>query len=198
MTKPIYLVHPAARLLPLVSLLLLFLTKSPVLRGQTSTSAPEVSRVLGAQLGLLGIYGYAELPLKPSVVGRVDVGFDAEISGGSGRRTIYTLIPLLSAGPRWYYNLSKRVEKGKRTADNAANFLELPVAYRPGWFALSSQEGVRSIPQISLIPTWGVRRQLGSHLNFEVGVGAGYVFQWDKYGYRYSEWIARIPLRIGF
>ena len=159
-----------------------------------------VERVYGAQLGYLGAWVYAELPLGRSVVARLEAGLDAGYRGGSFfKENIVVGAPVLSAGPRWYYNLDKRVAKEKRTAGNAANFLSLPITYHPGWFTLSNVEGTYTDKGITVLPTWGIRRNLGKHLNFEVGVGIGYRVRWFDFGVqRFGDVAAWVPLRIGF
>ena len=109
-----------------------FLSFSTSAVGQ-SAEVGAVERVYGAQLGYLGAWGYAELPLGRSVVARLEAGLDAGYRGGSFfKENIVVGALVISAGPRWYYNLDKRVAKEKRTAGNAVNFLSLPITYHPG------------------------------------------------------------------
>ncbi len=156
-------------------------------------------RVYGAQIGFLGAWGYAEFPLGRRIVARINAGLDGGIWGGSSiDGATLAIVPVIEAGPRWYYNLDKRALKEKRTDRNAANFLSLPVSYHPGWFTLSNEEGTSINQGITILPTWGIRRNLGRHLNFEVGAGLGYRTEWNDFGYRDNSFAAWIPLRIGF
>jgi hypothetical protein len=40
--------------------------------------------------------------------------------------------PVLRIEPRYYYNLSKRFGKGKKTRNNSANYIAFAVDYQPG------------------------------------------------------------------
>ena len=172
----------------------LFLSFSTSAVGQ-SAEAGAVERVYGAQIGFLGAWGYAELPVGRSVVARLEAGLNA---GYYRSNDMFTGAPVISAGPRWYYNLGKRAAKEKRIAGNAANFLSLPIAYHPGWFTLSNVEGTYTDKGMTILPTWGIRRNLGKHLNFEAGVGFGYSLRWFRFDNRRSRGALWIPLRIGF
>ncbi|PPK84569.1 hypothetical protein CLV84_3731 [Neolewinella xylanilytica] len=173
-----------------------FLCFSNWANGQSAESPAAVESVYGAQIGFFGVWGYTELPLGRSVVARLEAGLDA---GYRRSNDMLTGAPVIAAGPRWYYNLDKRAAKEKRIAGNAANFLSLPIAYRPGWFTLSNGDDAYTDKEITLLPTWGIRRNLGKHLNFEVGVGIGYRVRWLDFGVkRFGDVAAWVPLRIGF
>ncbi|WP_116108569.1 hypothetical protein [Lewinella sp. IMCC34191] len=164
-----------------------------------SAEAGAVERVYGAQIGYLGAWGYAELPLGRQVVARLSAGMDAGVRWGSYYETTdFALVPVIAASPRWYYNLDKRMRKDKWTARNAANFFSLPVTYHPGWFTITDERGIGADKGISIIPTWGIRRNLGKHLNVEVGFGFGYSLRWLQFDNRRSRGAIWIPLRIGF
>ncbi|MGB3801943.1 MAG: hypothetical protein WA952_19140 [Lewinella sp.] len=171
---------------------------SAIASGQSSEEA-SVDRVYGAQIGYLGAWGYAELPIGRKVVARLSAGMDAGVRWGSVYETTdFALVPVIGAGPRWYYNLDKRMGKEKRTDRNAANFLSLPITYHPGWFMIADEPGFGADKGVSIIPTWGIRRNLGEHLNFEVGFGFGYSLRWFRFDNRRSRGAIWIPLRIGF
>jgi hypothetical protein len=60
---------------------------------------------------------------------------------------------------------------------------------------------VSIISDISIIPTWGIRRNIGAHFNYEVGAGFGYRYIFAKdagYYSNESEAAANLHLRIGF
>ena len=176
-----------------------FLAFSTSAVGQ-SAEAGAVERVYGVQLGYLGAWGYGELPVGRKVVARLHAGIDAGVRWGSLYETTdFALVPVLGVSPRWYYNWDKRTSKEKRTERNAANFLSLPITYHPGWFTITDEPGTAADKGLGLIPTWGIRRNLGKHLNFEVGVGIGYRVRWLDFGVqRFGDVAAWVPLRIGF
>ena len=140
-----------------------------------------VDRVYGAQIGLLGIWGYGEFPIHRQVVLRTDIGLDAGIRGGSQfYRTVLVLTPSIRLEPRWYYNLAKRSERGKPTNGNAANYFSIPVIAHPGWFRITNEESISVDRGLQLLPTWGIRRSLGNRLMYEVGAGLGYGLRWAE------------------
>jgi hypothetical protein len=47
---------------------------------------------------------------------------------------------VLTADPRWYYNLNKRVSKSKSIDRNSRNFHSLKTSYHPDWFVISNYE----------------------------------------------------------
>ena len=54
--------------------------------------------------------------------------------------------------------------------------------------------------QVAIVPTWGIRRNIGTHFNYETGIGLGY-----KYFFAESEYLnsqghlaLNLHLRIGY
>jgi hypothetical protein len=70
------------------------------------------------------------------------------------------MTPVITAEPRWYYNLNKRVNKSKRIDGNNGNFISLKTSYHPDWFVISNYDNINIISDISLVPTWGIRRNI--------------------------------------
>lgn len=83
------------------------------------------------------------------------------------------LAPTFGMGTRWYYNLDKRQEKGYNISNNAGNFLSLMLNYRPKGVLFSSKDNVQVIENISIVPKWAIRRNLGKNFHYEVGAGLG-------------------------
>jgi len=157
--------------------------------------------IFGIQTGLLGIWGHNEFRMSNELAFRSEIGLDGGIFGGSYYEgTGFFLIPLLAIEPRWYYNMNKRASKEKRTDGNSANFLSLRIAYHPNWFMISNQD-VDVVSDISIIPSWGLRRNLGQHFNFETGAGIGYVYYFAKnagYSENEGEVTINILFKIGY
>ena len=149
--------------------------------------------VFGIQTGFLGIWGHNESRLSNKIALRSEVGLDAGILftdfyGSSG----FLLAPVLTLEPRFYYNLNKRNSKSKDIKNNSGNFISLKTSYHPDWFVISDiTEHITS--DISFIPTWGIRRNIGTHFNYETGVGIGLRFFSNV-----SEAVANLHLRIGY
>lgn len=145
------------------------------------TSASVEKSVFGAQTGVLGIWAYNELKLADQFALRTEIGLDADFWGGVfNNGNGFLLTPVLTLEPRFYYNIRKRSEKSKTIAGNSGNFISLKTSYHPNLFVISSRSGIEIIPDLSIIPTWGIRRSIGQHFNYEFGVGIGYEYIYYK------------------
>lgn len=141
-------------------------------KGQDATVEKSIFNI---QTGILGAWVNNEARIGDQVVLRTEVGLNLGyyVSYSFGSR--YVLAPTVSLEPRWYYNIGRRQEKGKRTEKNSANFLSVEVNYVPDWFVISDIENYSVANQVSIIPKWGLRRAMGnSNFNYEVGAGLGY------------------------
>lgn len=156
----------------------------------------------GIQTGFLGIWGHNETKLSNSMVLRSELGFDSGIWGGDFYdNSGFLLAPVITLEPRWYYNLKKRKARSKAIHGNSGNFVSLKTSYHPDWFVISNTDNVSIISDISIIPTWGIRRNLGSNFNYEIGIGIGYRHLLAKQaGYLENEGdaAANLHLRIGY
>lgn len=158
--------------------------------------------IYGIQTGFLGVWAHSELKLSNSLALRAEIGFDSGIWGGSYYdKTGFLMTPVITAEPRWYYNLNKRKSKHKRIDNNSGNFLSLKTSYHPDWFVISNYDNIKIISDISIIPTWGIRRNIGNHFNYETGIGVGYNYTFAKQaGYLKNESgvAVNLHLRIGY
>ncbi len=156
----------------------------------------------GIQTGVLGVWAHQEVKLSNQIALRTEIGLDAGIWWGDFYpETGYVLAPGINLEPRWYYNLDKRVSKNKSISGNSGNFLTVQTSYHPNWFTISNDDNLEIANQISVIPTWGIKRNLGKHFTFETGIGIGgrYVFA-KELGRFKNEWeaAANLHLRIGY
>lgn len=135
--------------------------------------------VFGVQTGVLGIYGYHEYQLAEKVALRTEIGLDASIFNSPFTNSNVVFFPKFSLEPRYYYNINKRAEKGKNTTNNAANFLSLYTNYRPNWFIIPD-DNLEIIPDLLIAPTWGMKRNISNHFNYELGAGLGYYHTFAK------------------
>jgi hypothetical protein len=158
--------------------------------------------VFGIQTGFLGIWGHNESRLSNTVALRSELGFDSGIWGGDFYDgTGFLLTPVLTLEPRFYYNLNKRNSRSKNITNNSGNFISIKTSYHPDWFVISNYKDVSIISDISFIPTWGIRRNIGTHFNYEAGFGIGYRYIFAKAAGYYSnksEAAANLLLRIGY
>lgn len=154
----------------------------------------------GIQTGVFGIWFHHESKLSNKFALRSEVGFDGGIGWSSfSVGADFLFVPSLTAEPRYYYNLDKRLSKSKRIDGNSGNFISLRTSFFPDWFVISNYGSSGIIPQISLIPTWGIRRGLGDHFNYEAGIGIGYRhIYYRSVGFLENEGEAAVNLHLRF
>jgi len=156
----------------------------------------------GIQTGPIGIWGYNETKLTNSIALRSEIGIEAGFSGGSNYNgTYFVVAPNISLAPRWYYNLKKRKSKSKRIDGNSGNFVSLKTTYQTDLELASNDDNVDLISDITIVPTWGIRRNIGSHFNYEAGFGIGYIHYFKKDNVRLineSDVAVNVHARIGY
>lgn len=135
----------------------------------------------GIQTGFLGIWAHNESKLSNSIALRSELGLDAAIFGENfvGSKS-FIMVPAITLEPRWYYNLNKRVTKKRRIDGNSGNFVSIKTTYHPDIVIGSLKDNVVFISDISIIPTWGIRRNVGKHFTYETGIGIGYYHLFKK------------------
>ncbi|MCL5247654.1 hypothetical protein M4I21_17690 [Cellulophaga sp. 20_2_10] len=182
-----------------ILLTLLFCGFALIAKSQTPSVAQST---YGIQTGTLGIWAHKETKLSNSIALRTEIGMDAGIWGGSFySENGYLITPVIRLEPRWYYNLNKRLAKSKNISGNSGNFLTLQTSYNPNWFVISNYDNVEVADQISIIPTWGIKRNFGSHFTYETGIGIGYRYIFAKsVGYleNEDEVALNLHLRVGY
>lgn len=180
-------------------LTLLLCGLSMIVTGQTASVEKST---FGIQTGFLGIWVHNESKLSNVIVLRAEAGLDSGIWGGDFyNNTGFLMTPVITAEPRWYYNLNRRLRKSKNIEGNSGNFVSLKTSYHPDWFVISNADDVSVISDISLIPTWGIRRSIGNHFTYEAGIGIGYRYIFAKQaGFleNESEAAGNLHLRVGY
>lgn len=162
-------------------------------------------RIYGVQVSL-GAWTYGEFKLDKTITLRAEIGLEGGIYNHNdffykSKKTNFILYPAVSVSPRWYYSLHKRQMKGKKTAGNSANFLSLNLTFNPNWFEITNDPYAKKYGNaIQLIPSWGMRRSIGKHFDFELGLGMGYSYNFivkpnfqDEH-----DFIAKLHLRFGY
>ncbi len=79
--------------------------------------------------------------------------------------------------------------------------MSLKTSYHPDWLVISNTKNVNVISDISIIPTWGIRRNIGNKFCYETGIGIGYRYIFAKQaGFieNKSEVTTNLHLRIGY
>jgi hypothetical protein len=67
--------------------------------------------------------------------------------------------------------------------------------------ALFNTDDAPVVSDFAIIPTWGIRRNLGDHFNYEAGIGVGYSYTFaERAGYLEDEsgFELNMHLRIGY
>jgi hypothetical protein len=155
--------------------------------------------IINVQTGILGLWINDEFRLDEQISLRVEGGLNLGyfVSYNFGNR--YVLAPTFTLEPRWYYNLDKRINEGKRINNNSGNFLGIKINYTPDWFVISDIDNYSVANQISVVPKWGARRTIGNtNFNFEFGGGIGYKYVFFKNSSDDSRVAVDIHVRIGY
>ncbi|AXO79604.1 hypothetical protein DZC78_04085 [Olleya aquimaris] len=161
-----------------ILLILIFCGLTLIMKSQ---NASVEKSTFGIQTGFLGIWVHNESKLSNQFALRSELGLDTGIFGSDVNDINgFLLVPTITAEPRWYYNLNKRENKSKRIDGNSGNFISIKTTYHPDWFMISNENSINFISDISIIPTWGIRRNIGNHFNYETGIGIGYVHYFEE------------------
>ena len=169
-----------------------------------SQSASVEKSTFGLQTGVLGIWAYNEAKLSNTIALRTEIGFDFgiwETTYYDDYDSPFLLTPVIVIEPRFYYNLKKRFENSKRIDGNSGNFIALKTSIHPDWFVLFNPDKAPIVSDFSIIPTWGIRRNIGKHLNYEAGFGVGISHTFaERAGYseNKTEMELNMHLRIGY
>ncbi len=155
------------------SLTLIFCALTLIAKSQNTASVEK--SIFGIQTGLLGVWVHNESKLSNQFALRSEVGLDAFIlSKEHFNKDGLVFVPSITLEPRWYYNLNKRQKKSKRIDGNSGNFFSIATTYSPDWFTISTVKDVDVLGSIAIVPTWGMRRNIGKHFMYETGLGIGY------------------------
>jgi len=154
-------------------------TDSETKNENTNTSVAK--SLFGVQIGFVGTWVYNELRLSDKIALRSELGLLLyTVKNNNTNETYAYLTPEITLEPRFYYNLNKRSSKGKDTSANSGNYISLRSAYYPDTFTVGNNGGSNVVPQLHIIPTWGMKRNLGSHFNYELAAGLGYKKVFNK------------------
>lgn len=147
------------------------------------TKAGVEKSVFSVQTGLVGIWANNEFRLSNQFALRTEIGLELlSFDYAYTDETKYGAAPSISIEPKWYYNLEKRVRKGRNIAGNSGNAFSVRINYlSPNTFLISDIENYKGVDQLNIIPKWSIRRVYGKHFIFETGFGLGPVIPVGKY-----------------
>lgn len=168
----------------------------------TAENVSVAKSLFGVQTGLVGIWVYNELRLSNKIVLRSELGLDTWAAAKEDSSISHVfLIPEITLEPRFYYNLNKRNGKGKNISKNSGNYFSLRSAYYPDSFMIGNTDGITFVPELNIVPCWGMKRNLGNHFNYELGGGVGYRKDFEKANVKNtnnSDVAMHIHARIGY
>ncbi|WP_194767526.1 hypothetical protein [Tamlana sp. I1] len=127
------------------------------------------------KIGAIGAWVAYEKPLNDSFLIDAEIGY---IGGILNSEFIFTTS--IELEPRYYYNFSKRIQKGKNTINNSGNYFAVQLSYIPDIFTAKTPNNanIDVLKTFSAIPTFGLRRNITKGLNFDFEFGVGYL--WAK------------------
>jgi hypothetical protein len=138
----------------LTSIFLLFLIFQASAQDQNNSTTASVEKsIYGIQTGFLGTWLYNESRLNNEFALRSQVGFDFRVEGirefeSFGPNSDFYGILHLSLEPRWYYNLDRRLKKGKNIDRNSGNFVALLTSLNLESVSFTNNDRIRSLDQI--------------------------------------------------
>lgn len=149
---------------------------------QNTTDASVEKSVYGIQIGPIGVWAHNELKLSNQLALRSEIGLAGVNSAN--------IEPLIALEPRWYYNINKRANKNKGIDGNSGNYISFRTSYR--FFNTSKIDKT----YLLITPTWGIRRNIGNHFNYEAGIGGGIGVRNDNG--RKIDYTSYYNLKIGY
>ncbi|GGA67270.1 hypothetical protein GCM10008015_05010 [Flavobacterium palustre] len=166
--------------------ILVFLILGLNLNANAQEASVEKS-IFGIQVGLgsgVGIWVNNESRLSNSIALRSEIGLENDFTVGDHYDGAgFILQPVLTLEPRYYYNLVKRNSKGRNTVNNSGNYISIKTSYHPDWFVINLDDNVTKTADLAIVPTWGIKRQIGNHFTYETALGLGYRVVYLKANY---------------
>lgn len=125
--------------------------------------------ILSIQTGYFGTWINHELKLHNQFALRTEIGSEYRLKFAI-KQSFDSLKNQVSIflEPKYYFNLTKRESKNKNIKNNAANYISL----RTNFNILNNLEN-GEIYFNTLTPTFGIRRNITSHINLELSFGYG-------------------------
>lgn len=125
--------------------------------------------ILSIQTGYFGTWINHELKLHNQFALRTEIGSEYRLKFAI-KQSFDSLKNQVSIflEPKYYFNLTKRESKNKNIKNNAANYISL----RTNFNILNNLEN-GEIYFHTLTPTFGIRRNITSHINLELSFGYG-------------------------
>ena len=137
-------------------------------------SKPQLQPLTKLDLGLQGVGVTFERRLGNSTTIDLSAGFGGGYDIWSNSFTYAVNIPglagYISITPKFYYNLEKRIAKGKPTDYNSGNYIGLRLKYATR--SISEATNIRDALLFNI--HWGLQRWIGKRWTMNTHFGAGY------------------------
>lgn len=163
---------------------------------QDVTASVEKS-IFGIQTGLIGVWGYNEFKISNPISLRSEIGLQLGFSSGLDK-TYTSIFPAISLESRLYYNLNKRLNKGKNISKNSGNYFSIFSIYNSNQTLYSSNKNIDYVSTFAILPKWGIKRTYKEHLTFETGFGLGPQFYPKDFNGKKDDVYVDLSLRIGY
>lgn len=191
--------------------LILFIILGITINASAQEASVEKS-IFSAQTGFAGLWLNNELKLANSIALRSEIGIEHDFAVGDHYDEAgFILQPVITAEPKFYFNLKKRNAKGKNISNNSGNYISLKTSYHPDWFVINLDDNITKNADLSITPTWGMKRAIGDHFTYEAGAGIGYRMVFikansnfgnaqsvDNFDYTNEQFLLYLHLRIGY
>ncbi|NER18587.1 hypothetical protein [Spongiivirga citrea] len=89
--------------------------------------------------------------------------------------TEFGVFPYLDGQYRYYYNFKRRLDKGKRTDRNSANYFSLSALAQSGKSIIGNVDFTEDYAAF-VGPIWGMQRTYNSGFNLNLSAGVGYAW----------------------
>lgn len=134
--------------------------------------------IFGIQAGYPGAWLNNELRLAGIISLRTEAGLLVGRRRDFNRDPSTGISPVITIEPRYYYNLNRRADRERRTANNSGEYFTVRLSYSMYEFYNNRPGEGRN--NLFIIPMWGIRRSYGKHFNFESGAGLGQAFYFNN------------------
>ncbi len=163
---------------------------------------------IGIEAGYLGLWMNYERRLGKNISLKTEIGYAGGllITPYSSQTDYLFLMPFISLYPKWYYRLQSG--DGDSKIVRGGNFLSLNLNYLPNGKYITNTSFLKYnmyVTGFSIVPMWGVRREVGKKFYYEIGGGTGYIHSYSRFP---AEWefpklsegsiMFKIHLRFGF
>jgi hypothetical protein len=136
----------------------------------------KLEDLFGLKVGLIGGWISYEKALNNNFTLNGEIGYEGAFLKGTNNKTDYVFTTIFSIEPRYYYNFSKRQEKGKKTKNNSANYIGSELFYVPDLLSSTNRKNLDINKSFGIIPKYGLRRNISDSLVFEFAIGIGYTW----------------------